>query len=128
MKFFAQEGLGIPPAFRPRLLEGDHIGRIMETLVARRSAFDVVGEFDVSLNVSDDVDWFARAKDKDVPMAIMPEVLLLKRVHDANLTLVATDECHRHLLTALRRSVVRQREHERRGEDEADDAGGSPSD
>jgi glycosyltransferase involved in cell wall biosynthesis len=110
LKFFVQKGLRTPPGFRSSLLEGDHGGRVMETLVARRSVFDTVGTFDVSLSVSEDVDWFARAKDENVPMAMMPEVLLLKRVHDANLTLVAVDECHRNLLSALRRSVVRQRD------------------
>lgn len=111
LRFFAQPGLHTGPGFRTRLLEGDHIGRIPETLVARRSVFDVVGEFDVGLSVSPDVDWFARAKDQNVEMAIMPEVLLLKRVHETNLSLVALDQCHRDLLRSLRRSVLRQRKH-----------------
>jgi glycosyltransferase involved in cell wall biosynthesis len=111
LRFFAQPGLRTSPGFRARLLVGDHIGRIPETLVARRSVFEAVGKFDVGLNVSPDVDWFARAKDRKVPMATMPEVLLLKRVHDANLSLVALEDCHRDLLRALRRSVLRQRKH-----------------
>lgn len=120
VKFFAQPGLPIPPGFRTRLLEGDHIGHMPETLVARRSAFDVVGRFDVSLSVSPDVDWFARAKDKKVRMATMAEVLLLKRVHDANLSLVEVDESHRDLLRVLRHSIVRQRKHRAGGENGAD--------
>ena len=116
VKFFAQPGFRTHPGFRTKLLEGDHVGRIPETLVARRSLFDVVGRFDDTFSVSPDVDWFARAKDMQVPMAIMPEVLLLKRVHDANLSLVAVDECHRDLLRVLRRSVVRKRENQVGGE------------
>jgi glycosyltransferase involved in cell wall biosynthesis len=125
VKFFAQPGLRIPPGFRTGLLEGDHVGRIPETLVARRSVFDVVGRFDVGLLVSEDVDWFARAKDNNVEMAIMPEVLLRKRVHDANLSLVAVEACHRNLLQALRHSVVRQRKHrlaEQNGVDGVEDS------
>jgi len=110
VKFFPQSGLPAPRGFRARLLEGDHIGRIPETLVARRTVFDLVGGFDVSLRVGPDSDWFARAKDKNLQMAIMPEVVLLKRVHDANLLFESIDESHRDLLTALRRSIVRQRQ------------------
>jgi glycosyltransferase involved in cell wall biosynthesis len=120
LKFVAQPGLTIPAGFRAQLLEGDHIGRIPETLVARRALFDAVGRLDIGLSVSPDVDWFARAKDMNVPMAIMPEVLLLKRVHDANLAFVAVDECHQNLLQVLRRSVVRQREHRLGAEKDAE--------
>ncbi len=37
---------------------------MMETLVARRSLFDLIGNFDTSCPTVEDVDWFARAKDK----------------------------------------------------------------
>jgi glycosyltransferase involved in cell wall biosynthesis len=126
VKFFAQPGLRTYPGFRSKLFEGDHIGRIPETLVAHSPLFDVVGRFDTSLSVSPDVDWFARAKDKNIPMAIIPDILLFKRVHDANLSLVGIDECHRDLLKTLRHSVVRQRQGSPREENEAEDAERSP--
>lgn len=119
VKFFAQPGVRAGSGFRTRLFEGDYIGRLTENLVARKLLFDVVGRFDVTLRVSPDVDWFARAKDMRVPMAIVPEVLLLKRVHDANLSLVEVDECHRDLLRVLRRSVERQRKNRSSGENRA---------
>ena len=70
--------------------------------------FDVVGRFDPSLSTAEDVDWFARAKDAAVPAAVIPAVLLHKRVHDANLSInaVAND---RNLLSAVQRSIARKR-------------------
>lgn len=115
VKFFLEPGCRIPPGFRKELLENDHVGRIMETLVARRSLFDLIGKFNPDLTTAEDVDWFARANDKDVPMTIIPKVLLHKRVHDTNLSMnVPTN--NRDLLKALRRSIARKREREATGD------------
>lgn len=108
VKFFLEPGCPIPPGFRQELLENDHVGRIMETLVARKPLFDVIGKFDPDLTISEDVDWFARASDANVPMAVIPKVLLLKRVHDANLSLNAWLG-HQDLLKALKKSIERKR-------------------
>lgn len=109
VKFFLDDGQTIPPGFRPELLEGEHIGRIMETLVARRSLFDYIGMFNTELTVGEDVDWYARASDHQIPSHIMPEVLLYKRVHNANTSLNAL--CHsQNLLQALRTSIRRKRD------------------
>jgi glycosyltransferase involved in cell wall biosynthesis len=109
VKFFLEPGCSIPPGFRRELLEGDHVGRIMETLVARRPLFDAIGKFDPQLTISEDADWFARASDHKVPTAVIPQVLLWKRVHDTNASL-DVDLGHRDLLKALRRSVTRKRD------------------
>ncbi len=108
IKFFLDDETSVPAGFRPELLAGDHIGRIMETLVARRCVFDLVGKFDTSLSTAEDVDWYSRAADKSVPMTIMPDVLLHKRVHDANLS-INTLTNNQNLLKALRKSVLRKR-------------------
>ncbi len=109
VRFFLEPGCAIPPGFRPELLRGDHVGNIMETLVARRSVFDVVGTFDPKLRTAEDVDWFARAKDAGVPTAVIPRVLLQKRVHDGNASLNAPQN-DADLMSALRRSIGRKRE------------------
>jgi glycosyltransferase involved in cell wall biosynthesis len=108
VRFFLEPGCAVPPGFRPELLEGDHVGCIMETLVARRPVFDVVGTFDPTLATAEDVDWFARAKDVGVPTAVLPQVLLRKRIHDTNLS-ITTPTNDRNLLHALQRSIARKR-------------------
>lgn len=98
----------IPRAFNRTLLGRDLVGKIMETLFVRREVFDLVGGFDPSLRLAEDVDWYARAKDLNVPMDIVPEVLLRKRVHDRNASLDAAMNGPT-LLRVLHRSIRRQR-------------------
>lgn len=106
-KFFLEPGHEIPRGFRPELLEGDHVAPIMETLVARRSLFESLGKFDTSLPIANDVDWFTRASDHNIPTAVMPQVLLRKRVHDTNLSMnVETN--NRDLLKLLKASIDRK--------------------
>lgn len=108
VKFFLEQGHLIPPGFRPELFEGDHVAHIMETLVVRKSLFDSLGKFNPDFTVAEDVDWFARANDRNVPMAIIPKVLLHKRIHDTNLSLNSLVNNH-NLLKLLRKSIGRKR-------------------
>ncbi len=107
VRHFLEPGQPMPPGFRKELLERDCVGYIMETLVARKSLFDLIGNFDTSYSVAEDVDWFARAKDKKIPMAIIPEVLVHRRLHASNASLNARDN-DRQLLRAMRQSIKRQ--------------------
>jgi glycosyltransferase involved in cell wall biosynthesis len=120
---FLEPGCGVPPGLRPELLERGHVGVMVETMLARVSAFDLVGRFDTSL-VFADADWFARAKDAGVPMAVLPQVLLYRRVHNDNLTYRAIVEGQRDLLKTVARSIKRQRS-TRTGEDGGIDRGRS---
>lgn len=108
VRFFLEPGCAIPAGFRPELLEGDHVGTIMETLVARRALFDAIGGFDPKLSTAEDVDWFARAADAGIPAAVLPRVLLRKRIHDANLSITSAAN-DRNLLAVLQRSIARKR-------------------
>jgi glycosyltransferase involved in cell wall biosynthesis len=108
LRYFLEPGCELPLGMRPELLEGAHVGRVMETLLARRTLFEEVGGFDPALRIANDVDWFARVQDLGVPGVVLPQVLLHKRLHDANTSsneAVNTAE----LLAVLRRSVARRR-------------------
>ncbi len=107
VKFFLEADQHNPPGFREELLENEHVGRVMETLVVRKSLFDVISNFRIDLTTAEDVDWFARANDQGVSMAVIHKVLLHKRVHDKNISLNATENNH-NLLKALRDSVHRK--------------------
>jgi glycosyltransferase involved in cell wall biosynthesis len=108
-RYFVQPNCDIPATFNRALLGRPLIGRIMETLVARRGAFEAVGRFDAGLRTAEDVDWYARAKDADVPMRVLDDVLLEKRVHDDNLS-ASGGQNTPHLVEALRRSIQRRRD------------------
>jgi glycosyltransferase involved in cell wall biosynthesis len=110
VKFFLENESVVPAGFRPQLLDGDHAGWIMETLVVRRSLFERIGRFNPELKTAEDVDWFSRAKDHQIPMALVPQVLLRKRVHEASLSLSDVDKNNQRLLAVLRQSIQRKRQ------------------
>ncbi len=86
-----------PPLFTP------------SALLAWRDTFLRVGDFDIALRVSEDSDWFLRARDAGVEREIVPEVLVIRRFHTQNASyqVAATSEA---LFGALRNSVQRQRQ------------------
>jgi hypothetical protein len=81
----------------------------MGTLVARKTVFDEIGLFDPAFKTAEDVDWFSRANDRQIAMAILPQVLLHKRIHDRNISLNA-DKNNVNLLNALRKSIQRKKQ------------------
>jgi glycosyltransferase involved in cell wall biosynthesis len=114
-RFVLEPGCPIPPGFRTALLTGDHVCRTVDTLVARKSLFDRIGKFDPDFRVSEDVDWCVRANDYGVPFAIIPKVLVIKRIHGTNTSLNAPAAQQSWLLKALRQSVERKRTQGRGG-------------
>jgi glycosyltransferase involved in cell wall biosynthesis len=111
VKFFLQEGQEIPDGFRRELLEGDYVGPMPETLLARRSLFDRIGRFDSSLTLLEDSDWFLRAKDAKIPMGIVDQVLLHKRVHRSNISLLPSNKSliRSEFLRMMKLSIDRKR-------------------
>ena len=103
-----QDGSSVE-GIREDVLEGVYPGWLPSTLVARREAFDVVGEFDESMPSGGDIDWFSRAVDLGVAMEVLPQLLLLKRAHDDSLMWTMG---HRSLFLSLRRSLTRKRAEE----------------
>lgn len=107
-KFFLEPGCVYPPSLPWERVKGEPIMRVLEALVARRSLFQQIGLFDPTMGASLDVEWFARANDLGVDMTVIDELLLYKRVHDANVSIYSQENTH-HLLSSLRASVVRKR-------------------
>jgi glycosyltransferase involved in cell wall biosynthesis len=108
VRFFLQPGCVFPASLRPEILVEERPLRIMETLLARRSAFERVGRFDPAFSTAEDVDWYARAGDLGLPLGIVDELLVFKRIHDANSSIQSADNM-RHVLAALQRSLQRKR-------------------
>ncbi len=106
--YFLADGCSIPRGFRAELLGQDLVGYIMETLVARKAVFAQVGRFNTDYQLAEDVDWYARAKDLEIPSAVIPEVLLSKRVHGSNSSTNAQVSTQA-LLKVLRQSIQRQK-------------------
>ena len=109
VRFFLEPGQPPPPGFKPELLDGDHVGHMPSTLLARRALFDEIGMFSTDYRIASDIDWFARVKDSGIGGAVVPEVMAHKRVHDSNLAYFAPQNQNTELLRLLRHSVARQR-------------------
>jgi glycosyltransferase involved in cell wall biosynthesis len=59
------------------------------TLLCRLETFRRVGPFDERWRVGEFFDWYERAKDLDMPMSVVPQVVSRRRVHCANHSLRA---------------------------------------
>jgi glycosyltransferase involved in cell wall biosynthesis len=107
VEFFLNDPAVVPPGFRRELLQKPITGYIMETLVAHRNVFKSVGGFDETLKTAEDVDWFSRARDVQVPGICVDAVVLRKRVHESNSSL--RKENDQSLLAAVHKAVQRKR-------------------
>jgi len=83
-KFFLEPGATVPAWFRKELFDSVHTGWVLGTMLVRRTAFEQIGNFATGYSAANDSDWFFRAKAAEIPMEILPELLLLKRIHEAN--------------------------------------------
>ncbi len=107
-RLFTDSGSALLARYRPELVAEDHPGYHPGTLLIRRAVFEQIGLFDPAYKITQDTDWFARAKDAGICAAVIPQTLLLKRVHGSNLS-SEREVLTRELLRVLRSSIERQR-------------------
>jgi glycosyltransferase involved in cell wall biosynthesis len=107
-QYFLEPGAELPVWFRKELLSTVHTGWVLGTLVVRRTTFEQVGGFATGYSAANDSDWFFRAKAAEIPMVVVPEMLLLKRIHEANDSGRAK-EILSELLKVVKTSLDRQR-------------------
>ena len=62
-------------------------GYLTSTLLARRAFFDRIGRFDPAFRLGDGTDWFLRAAECGAVMELLPDVLLYRRIHQANISM-----------------------------------------
>lgn len=104
---FLEQGINKPFWIRDEHLLSDHVGFLPASII-RRDTFDKAGLFNPDYKVSEDVEWFSRLKDLSIPMMVVPEVVLFRRIHDSNLS-YQLKHGHPALLRSLRASVHRKR-------------------
>jgi glycosyltransferase involved in cell wall biosynthesis len=75
----------------------------------RRSLLDVVGMFDCSLRIGEDMDWFLRVRESGAKMKIIPEVTLLYRLHAQGMTR-GSSPAEGGLARLIQRSLTRRRQ------------------
>ena len=108
--YFVEPGCQPPPQMRAEIFSGAHVGYMPGTLMARRGLFRRLGGFGAEWEITPDIEWVARMQAEDVPRAVLPQVLLNKRVHETNLSTVAGPALiKRELLRLLKSSLDRRR-------------------
>jgi len=119
VRFFLEPGSEIPRGFKRELLESDYVGPMPETLFARKSLFQRIGKFDTTLSLLEDNDWFARAKDSNIPMCVIDQVLVHKRVHQSNISTAPENGpiITREFLKVMKQSIDRKRKSANSGND-----------
>ncbi|MBU1701867.1 MAG: glycosyltransferase family 2 protein [Candidatus Eisenbacteria bacterium] len=98
-----------PAWLKKELLESPQIAYSPCTLLAWKKTFERVGPFNPELRTGEDTDWFARANDLGIRGGVVHEVLMVRRIHDRNIS-APSEQSNRHLLKILQASIKRKRE------------------
>jgi glycosyltransferase involved in cell wall biosynthesis len=104
---FTDPGVSPDPQISRILQESEQIG--LATILTYKNIFEEVGVFDPRYKVGEDFDWFTRAKDAGIMMAILPDILLNRRIHRHNLSVQNPQACHASRLQIMKESIERQR-------------------
>ena len=93
-------------AAAPPIMEGYamHFG----SCLIRRQVFDEIGLVDTALRYGEDTDWFMRAREHGVPIAVIDAVTMIHRRHEGNMTL-HSDHTVESTLEVIKRSLNRRR-------------------
>lgn len=78
-------------------------------LLVRRALFAKVGSFDATLRHADQAEWFRRAADHGAVAELLPDVLLYRRIHAANLSHRAAPDSQAEFLRLAKTSLDRRR-------------------
>lgn len=95
--------------FRDHRLAKPLPGYITGTLLARRAVFDRVGLFDPARRYGDAMEWFLRAREWGAVTELLPDVLLLHRMHARNLSQAEAAGSRSEFLDILKTSLDRRR-------------------
>ena len=104
---FVEPGCNIHSDKLQSILKNEQIN--LASLVAHKAVFDQIGGFNPRYHVSEDFDWITRAKDAGIPMVILPEVLLQRRIHNSNISFTKPQLCIANRFQILKESIDRQR-------------------
>jgi glycosyltransferase involved in cell wall biosynthesis len=82
-QFFSPD---IDPALRETLHCPDDAmpGYCTAAIMVRRDAFDRVGPFETHLRLGEFMSWYMRAQEQQLSLSVIPQVVLRRRIHDAN--------------------------------------------
>lgn len=107
MRMFLEPGTNLPAGLNKDHLLEETLAYIPSALLVRKTVIEKIGVFDSTYRHSNDSDWFFRANDAGIPMTVLPEVLLYRRIHSCNLT-QEIQAINSELLRVVRSSILRK--------------------
>ena len=105
-EWIVEDGVEPPPLTRDPVV-GELGGIQFVTAMIRRGVLEELGGFDPSFRYAEDRDLFIRLRERGVEIAVLPDVVLHKRLHGSNMTMNAP-ETHP-MLRSLRAKLERER-------------------
>ena len=96
-----------PEWFKRTFVKDEEPGYSPSVWMIRRSTWERVGLFDPHAGYGEDIDWLARAHDLGITFVMVDKVLLIRRIHDDNIT--GRPEVRTAWLRVLRASAARKR-------------------
>jgi len=109
MQAFFLDGVNDYPAWcRANWKDGPQLGYLLSALLIRTERFRRIGMLDEAYRYSDDVDWFARARQAGGTEVMLPDVVLDRRLHAHNASALAA-RSSRELLHVIKAKLERQR-------------------
>jgi glycosyltransferase involved in cell wall biosynthesis len=102
-----QEWMNPPPWLTRDSVYDELDGIPLLSAMLRRSAFDAIGGFDESFSHSEDMDLLFRLRERSIAIEVLPEVVMFRRFHGANLSGSAPKTSP--LLRSLRQKLERER-------------------
>jgi glycosyltransferase involved in cell wall biosynthesis len=106
-EWIVEEGVEPPKLERDPIFH--ELGGIqLVSMMIRRRAFDEIGGFDPSYRYAEDRDLFVRLREHGIEIAVLPDLVLSKRLHGSNMTM-NRPESHP-LLRSLKEKLDRGRE------------------
>jgi glycosyltransferase involved in cell wall biosynthesis len=105
-RWIVEEGVQPPNLPRDPIL-GEVGGVQLVSAMIRRDVLEEVGGFDPTYRYAEDRDLFVRLREHDVEIAVLPEVVLHKRLHGENMTLNRPDS--HPMLRSLKEKLDRER-------------------
>jgi glycosyltransferase involved in cell wall biosynthesis len=93
----------------PEPASGGVAGYVSGAMLARRCAFERLGPFDGRMRHAADLDWFVRAREHGLGIAVVGEVLVYRRLHGSSLSRREADQSRREHLRVIRETLRRRR-------------------
>jgi glycosyltransferase involved in cell wall biosynthesis len=105
---FFEPGVTPPPWVQRDLIFGDAWGVGPLSMMARRDVIERVGGFDPRYVPADGMEWLGRLREHGIGIAVLPEILMHRRIHEAN-TSYQNKAMVQGLLKSLKRKLDSQR-------------------